>query len=304
MDTRMGIDVSADPGPLSVAARMFCLSQGLYSLSIDSVGSPAYSRRGISLPCIQLTSPPSSAFDPVDILTAWDDQGAWLGPDGGTVVVRSPPGGGQVLVTLYDEIAADSAVLAAIDVRRLDRPRPDPAHLQPPPPTEPAPGDLPPPEPTLAMIDPMPVRNPHMAEGELNIEVTLHVQRLGDCAFPGGVWCGNVGQKLQVEAFGIRPLEQISVSDIEYRAFGPAGRETRWVSEGTLCGTRGRGIPLTGFAVRLAPHVAERYDVIYQGAFFASGVTVPVRNGDSCIPLLPDDHLEAVNIRIIERGDL
>jgi hypothetical protein len=287
MDTRPRIGVSqraesdADRmATLSAVARVIRLDQGLYAMTIGPLGAASGTR--ITLPCIQLTSPPSAELDPVDLLTAWDDQGAWLGPEGGTVVVRAPPGGGQVLATLYDEQAVDAAVLADFEIRRLDQPRPAPARPEPPP--------------AIA------ARDPALAAGEVAIEVALHVQRLGDRTFSGGVWCGTIGQKLQIEALGIRPLERIAETDIEYKAFGPAGRETRWVSEGKLCGTRGRGIPLTGFAIRLVPHLADRFDVLYQGAFFMSGVMVPVRNGEPCLPPLADDYLEAVNIRVVERA--
>jgi hypothetical protein len=83
---------------------------------------------------------------------------------------------------------------------------------------------------------------------------------------------------------------------------GPKGRQTPWVTDAKLCGTRGQGLPLTGFAIRLAPHVAERFDVVYQGAFFESGVAGPHRNGELCIPPITDDPLEAINVRMIRRS--
>jgi hypothetical protein len=285
---RAGRTGVGEAATLSAVARVIRLDQGLYALGIGPIGAASGTR--ITIPCIQLTSPPSAELDPVDILTAWDDQGAWLGPEGGTVVVRAPPGGGQVLATLYDQAAVDAAVLADFEISRLDQPRPGPARPEPPRV-----------EPQAVVSDRAAVRDP-AAAAEVDIEVALHVQRVGDRTFAGGVWCGTIGQKLQIEALGIRPLERIAETDIEYKAFGPAGRETRWVSEGKLCGTRGRGIPLTGFAVRLAPHLADRFDVVYQGAFFMSGVMVPVRNGEPCLPPLADDTLEAVNIRVVERA--
>jgi hypothetical protein len=62
-------------------------------------------------------------------------------------------------------------------------------------------------------------------------------------------------------------------------------------------------MPLTGFAVRLAPHLRDRFDVIYQGAFFNSGASKTYRNGEACLPAQHDDVLEAVNLRVIERAD-
>ena len=82
----------------------------------------------------------------------------------------------------------------------------------------------------------------------------------------------------------------------------PRGGETQWVQGGVLCGTRGRRLPLIGFAVRLASHLSGRFDVIYQGSFFTEGISSPHRNGQPCRAAAPDDPLEAINVRILERS--
>jgi hypothetical protein len=97
-------------------------------------------------------------------------------------------------------------------------------------------------------------------------------------------------------------LATLGATDIEYKAYGPGGRETPWVTAAALCGTRGQGIALTGFAIRLAAEPSERFDVVYQGAFVESGVTGPRRNGEPCVPSRIDDALEAMHIRLIERA--
>src|SRR5205823_4482915 len=71
---------------------------------------------------------------------------------------------------------------------------------------------------------------------------------------------------------------------------------------GALCGTRGRRLPLIGFAVRLGSHLSGRFDVIYQGSFFTEGISTPHRNGQPCRAAAPDDPLEAINVRILERA--
>ena len=95
----------------------------------------------------------------------------------------------------------------------------------------------------------------------------------------------------------------IAPGDIEFKGFLPRGGETQWVQGGLLCGTRGRRLPLTGFAVRLAPRLATRFDVVYQGSFFSEGISAPERNGQPCRGAgSADDPLEAMNIRILERS--
>ena len=138
---------------------------------------------------------------------------------------------------------------------------------------------------------------------EIASELILHIERQGDRRLPGQGWAGNPGQRLRVEGFAIRPLEVIAPGDLEYMGYGPAGRQTPWVSDAKLCGTRGRGLPLTGFAIRLAPRLRERFDVIYEGYFFDSGATGPARNGEPCLPASVDDPLSAVRLRLVERPD-
>jgi hypothetical protein len=181
-----------------------------------------------------------------------------------------------VLVTAYGS-AAQEVLLPDIQLHRLDRPRPTGAALRSPDPTD---------EP-----------------GEVQSEIVLHMERLGDRRFPGQGWVGNRGKRLRIEAFSIRPLDTLLARDIEFKALGPKGRQTPWVTDAKLCGTRAQGLPLTGFAIRLAPHAAERFDVVYQGAFFESGVVGPHRNGELCMPPIGDDPLEAINVRVIRRSD-
>jgi hypothetical protein len=134
------------------------------------------------------------------------------------------------------------------------------------------------------------------------VQISLHIERQGDRNFPGRGWVGNLGRRMRIEAFSISPQSMLTSDDIEYKAFGPGGRETQWTTGRKLCGSRGRGLPLTGFAVRALPHIREQFDIIYQGAFFDSGITEPCRNGEPCRPARVDDVLEAINLRVVERG--
>jgi len=261
----------------------------LHVLSVGPIDGPPDTLEGIAFPAIQITSPPSALFDPVEVITAWNGEaGAWLGAAGGVVVLRSPPGGGHLLITSYAEPGAAPSFSDDIDLRPLDRapiagPRAQPERIA-------APSkfaDVPPPS------DPR----------EADLHITLHIARQGDRSFPARGWVGNLGRRLQIEAFSIAPRSKLSPADLEYKAFGPQGRETRWTSEAKLCGTRGRGLPLTGFAVQLLPHLRPRFDVLYQGAFFNSGISGLCRNGEPCLPTKTDDLLEAINLRVIERDE-
>jgi hypothetical protein len=50
------------------------------------------------------------------------------------------------------------------------------------------------------------------------------------------------------------------------------------------------------------PQQAGRFEVIYQGSFFAGGISQMHQNGDPCRAATADDPLEAINVRLVERG--
>jgi hypothetical protein len=271
--TPTSAETAPSPGRLSVNAGVIMLDQGLYALEVGETGSVPSLFSGLQLPMIQLSMPARGRDRCVEII----DPGchdAWLPPEGGTVIVKAPPGGGQVLVTAYGA-ASQPVVFPEVEIRRLDGARPNRA------------------APRAVEV----VNEPE----EVRTEIVVHVERHGDRRFPGHGWIGNRGKKLRIEAFGIRPVDTLVASDIAFKALGPNRRQTPWVTDGKLCGTRGQGLPLTGFAIRLAPHVGKRFDVVYQGAFFESGIVGPNRNGELCVPPIADDPLEAINVRLTRR---
>jgi hypothetical protein len=250
------------------------LGEGLHVLEIGAASAPSSPICGLLLPAIQVSAAPNNGSSAVEII---GDEGygeAWLGGDGGTIVVRAPQGG-HVLVTTFSD-CGQGAVPPKVDVRRLARPGSTGNGFAP-----------------NACVE-----GPY----EIPTEIVLHVERLGDQSFPGRGWAGNRGRKLRVEAFSIRPSETLMAHDIEFKALGPRGRQTPWVTDAKLCGTRGQGLPLTGFAIRLAPHLDGEFDAVYHGAFFESGVVGPSRNGELCVSPIADDPLEAINVQLIRRA--
>jgi hypothetical protein len=223
---------------------------------------------------IQVSAPPGNDGRGVEIINTSGRAETWLGHEGGMVVVKAPPGGGHVFVTAYGP-PAQAAPVPDIDVRRLDRRRSNGAAAR-----------------SVKAAD---------EPEEIPTEVVLHIERQGDRRFPGKGWVGNRGSKLRIEAFSIRPIDTLMARDIEFKVLGPSRRQTPWVTDAKLCGTRGQGMPLTGFAIRMAPHLADRFDVIYQGAFFESGIVGPNRNGELCVAPLADDPLAAISVRVVRR---
>jgi hypothetical protein len=230
------------------------------------------------IPLIRVAEWASSGPERLTILSETGLGEVWLQRSGGFVVVRTPSSGGRVVVTVFG--AADEAVQpATIAVRRIEGGEARPEAVQ-------------------AAPVPIPLGPPGR---DVAVEILLHIEREGDRQFSGQGWVGPRGQKKRIEAFSIRPLGSIWPRDIHYKALHAGGVETPWIPGPQLCGTRGRGLPLLGFAIRVAPHLQAKYEIVYQGAFFSSGIVGPSRNGEACRPPLAEDPLEAMNIRVIER---
>src|SRR5579884_2183903 len=138
---------------------------------------------------------------------------------------------------------------------------------------------------------------------DVGTEILLHIVGLGDRRYVEPGWAGNPGSRRQIEALSIRPREGLPPSAVEFKVFAQEGRATSWVSDGNYAGTGGRGLPLTGFAVRPAQDLRERLEIVYEGCFFEGGVVGPKRDGELCISPVANDPLEAVRVTILERPE-
>ena len=165
-------------------------------------------------------------------------------------------------------------------------PPPPPAPEPPPEPVVAAPPEPPPPEPTISVVpapepppseaEPAPEPEPAAVVQDIGTEILLHIMGLGDRRYVEPGWAGNPGSKRQIEALSIRPRDGLTPSAIEFRVFAQEGRATAWVSNGNYAGTRGRNLPLTGFAVRPSNDLGERIEITYEGdRCFEGGVVRP-----------------------------
>ena len=277
---------AALPEPPTVAVttvRMLRVDEGLYALRIGEIAGSPGEVSGMTVPVAHVSAPFAEDGNGVEIVASFPGRGPWLGREGGTAILRSPQGGGYVIVTVYGGPGQQTSELA-LDLRRLDGPGNDFAEVG------------------TSGARPAGGRAAAATETrDIPTEILLHIERAGDRLFPGRGWVGALGRRMRIEAFNIRPLERLMPTDIEMKGFLPNGGETQWVPGGVLCGTRGRGLPLIGFAVRVVPQLADRFEVFYQGSFFAGGISDLHQNGDPCRAASADDPLEAINVRLIER---
>jgi hypothetical protein len=245
-------------------------------LRLLEVAAPAAGQRG---PLALWLGQPPGTDDQVDILADSGSGDQWLS-GGRRAVVRAPRAGALLLATTFgpsDEqvVAPDVALRAVGDASSsiVTAPAAPPSTL---------PGTL--------------VR----PQSEVRAEITVHLEGVGDRVFAGSSWAGRPGEQKRIEGFSIRPLQELRPNEIEYKALHPGGVETPWIAGPQFCGTRGRSLPIIGLAIRIAPHVQDQFSVVYQAAFFRSGIGEPRSNGTPCLPKFAGDVLEAVNIRILQ----
>jgi len=183
------------PDRLSAAASLVPLGEGLYALIIGETASTEGELSGFRAPIVQVSAPPDCEGRRIEIIGT-GQQETWLRHEGGTVILRSPPGGGVIVVTAYG-LPAQLAQVPPIEVERLDRSRANGGTIR----------------------SAQPPDEPH----EIRTEIIVHMERLGDRRFPGPGWVGNRGKRLRIEAFSIRPIETLTPRDIEFMALGPTG---------------------------------------------------------------------------------
>ena len=269
--------VTTESGRWDTEGRAQCLTfeEGLYALIIEGLSPRSNAVTNSTFPATYISAGPSERRASVALMSSSGEAPGWLGAKGGTVIVKVPADGGSVLVATYG-VTQDVALppLRILDLNHLSEP-----------------------EGTAGL----PIASADRSGREIACELILHIQRQGDSRLRARGWVGNPGQRLRVEGFAVRPLEAINPAQIEYMAFGLGGRQTPWVTDARLCGSRGRGLSLTGFAIRLVPALREKFDVVYEGYFFESGIAGPARNGEACLPSTDNDPLNAIRLRIIER---
>ena len=56
-----------------------------------------------------------------------------------------------------------------------------------------------------------------------------------------------------MKSFAVEAPPPLEKGDIEFKGLTASGFETPWLGAGIACGTRGMGIPLVAFSVRLKP---------------------------------------------------
>jgi len=162
-------------------------------------------------------------------------------------------------------------------------------------------------EPVLPAVDAVPAQNKDGAPVALpQVQLRTHIQNVGDIEFVD-CWAGWPGKHLWIEAFsvsvsGLSPAGSLDPNGVvEYRAVMADGSETPWLTNQELCGSRGAGMPIVAFAMRLNRELADKYECAYSGKFFSGAAVGALKDGGFCSSTLAVDPLEAISVVVTER---
>jgi hypothetical protein len=246
----------------AAATQLVTLPTGIYTFSIQNGAKEGTHGARISTPALHVGLAPINPAGQAEFFPGPGTLDRWLAYAGDRVTVRVSGESAAVLLTSLRR-STDPAL--AIDVRRVDT-----------------------------------VTVPH-ANGTPSLTITAHLRRLGDLHFTDGE-VGPIGSGLWIEALIVRALDASGAGLVEYRGLTADGVQTPWLTDSVLCGSRGRGTPLLGFAVRPRVAFVPRYDCSYVGRFTSGCRVGPISDGSLCRSEQPDDPLEGLELRITPRA--
>jgi hypothetical protein len=259
---------------LAASVQLLTLPVGTYAFTVKGGASAGTPSEELTLPALQVGLAPMRSPGTAEFLAGATTLDRWLARGSDVIVVRISGGNVSLLLT---SLRLPSSPVLAIDVRRVDPPQTNAAEQQ-----------------TGAA-------SPADQAGVLPTQIVAHIQNVGDIHFNEG-WAGCLGDKLWIEAFAIQSVGNLAPDAIEYCGVTADGFQTPWVSGQTLCGSRGHGLPIMGYAVRLKPEIAEQYDCTYSGQFVSGSMRGPFTTGELCCSDVSGDPLWGIELRVAPRS--
>jgi hypothetical protein len=289
---------SGDP-VLTSHVRPLILPEGLYLFYVKSVAVRRSSTAdNVIVPAFHVSLAPGVATDQAELIPGPRTRGTWLYEAGSTLIARVSSASATLLLTSLQD--GDGPALD-VKMERLDsRTEADaPTGIQ----SESQSLDVSKSRQTPDKVRRLGESKPLVTSmQEVTFQLVAHLRNHGDKIFETGVWAGRIEKGAWIESFTVTLLDRLAKHDIEYKSLTGNGIETPWIQGGESCGTRGLGIPLVGFALRLKSSVnSARYDCEYSG-YFQSGTTIgPLKNGAPCRSTKAADPLEGMQVRIVQR---
>ncbi len=261
-------------GGLTSSVQVLKLPPGLYSFAVRSGGSERDASGILALPALQLGLAPTRSSANVAFFTGGSTIDRWLANQSDVIFVKIT---GDDAALLLNSVRTQEGHALAVDVKHLDT-------------------DGAPPVGRLGSVS----LEPWELSNCLPVRLLAHLKSIGDLEFQNS-WAGWPGHELWIESFAVSAVGHLPPDSLEYRGVVANGYETPWLRNRAVCGTRGGGSPLIGFAVRLKPEFKDRYECSYSGRFI-SGLTVgPLKGEILCSSERSGDPLEAIEILILDR---
>jgi len=275
---------------LTASVQVIVLPKGLYVFSVKSADPERVAELSdVMLPAMHVGVGPNVPTHGIEFLSGRDDGATWLFAPGDMLIAKIV----DAPVTLFlTSVRSAGAEPLDVEIERLDgRAEPRAAETR----AEAVAPVSRPPEPAAAVP-----REAAAHTGQpVRLQISAHISNRGDVVFIDTDWVGRLGHGMSIEAFSVTPLDQLAIADIEYKGLTGAGFESPWISNGEPCGTRGMGIPLVGFAVRLKGEAAASgYSCAYRGYFRSGAISGSTRNGELCRSQVNGDPLEGIELRI------
>jgi hypothetical protein len=133
------------------------------------------------------------------------------------------------------------------------------------------------------------------------LTVVAHIQNVGDVDGQAGAWIGKRGGGRWIEGLAMVASPDIAPVEAEYRVVVGRGVASPWMGQGAFNGSRGIGLPIRGFAVRLTGPAGADYACRYSATFVDGSQSGPVDAGELCVaPTLAP--LEALRIDLRRTG--
>jgi len=248
---------------------------------------------GSGLPAARVTVPPGPAGRRETVSISAFRADGWVTAQDSPTLIRVIQERTPVLITLYWLAATGQTGAPNLQITRLttepeqtSQPRPASPFSEPRPVFAPAP-----------VAPPSPAPAPARREAE----IVAHVQDRGDIEGRIGDWIGTRGGGRAIEGYSLTPRLGLMPEDVEYRAVIAPDRLSPWLPGGQFCGSRGLGLPLLGFCVRLRGTAASRYDLACFARFVDGTEVGPIAADQVCTAesLAP---MEAFQIVLRPRG--
>jgi hypothetical protein len=247
----------------SASVQMLTLPEGVYAFSIRSGARDGGFSDEMAMPALHVGLAPAQQQARVDFFSGRGTLDRWLAFAGDRVVARIL---GEQAGLLLTSVRRAEDLALAIDLRRIDVPMP-------------------------------PITGESFAPAP---QIMAHVREMGDLYFPADA-VGPLGPGLWIEAFVVNGTDASGAEMFEYKGVTADGFETPWLTDSVLCGSRGRGTPLLGIAIRPRIAFAKALVCSYTGHFASGGRVGPLADGSLCRSELADDPLEGFELQVVVR---